>query len=386
MKKTTAAIQLAKEAVRNSSTDWPDIVAELTGAKIERNKHGPCPIHEGIHPKNSDGFRMVKLSEKGGEDGVFHCAGKGSAHSGDGFEIVHRLLGQPKMQVAELIYNAAGGTATTNEAPEAAQARKQKRETKEQNALDEKQKKVLELYACAVKRSKKLEGYTHPYAIKKGLSTWTDLVVQRSDWERIAKETHSTDSRLLMVVPRISLETSGIVGLEFITDEGKKWTYGAMGYATVPYHMPGTYAAVVEGYASAAKTQEVLDAGGAPHIRAVAAGGKHQMAKTAKALVNAFVVSEHDAGGYSRYACSSVEAPYSDAGNDICDYQDDDTLVTEYLNRLVRAAQKLGAHEHTRETVEQRWERIFKLWDRWNGPLDKTSMGAQLWRESRGIA
>ncbi|MDA7583744.1 hypothetical protein N8739_00690 [Luminiphilus sp.] len=386
MNEVTAAIQLAKEAARNSDKDWTDIILELTGVELERNKHCPCPIHEGLHEANDNGFRLVKLYESGGEDGVFHCAGKGSPHSGDGFEIVHRLLQLPKMQVAELIYNAAGGTADTKEASEAAQARKQKREAKEQNAMDEKQKKVLELYACAVKRSKKLEGYTHPYAIKKGLSTWTELVVQRSDWERIAKETDSTDSRLLMVVPRISLETSGIVGLEFITDEGKKWTYGALGYATVPYHMPGTYVAVVEGYASAAKTQEVLNAGGAFHIRAVAAGGKHQMAKAAKALGNAFVVAEYDAGGYSRYACPSVEAPYSDAGNDICDYQNDSTLVTEYFNRLVLAAQKLGAHEHVQETLEQRWERVFKYWDRWDGPLDKTSEGAQLWRESRGIA
>lgn len=253
--------------------------------------------------------------------------------------------------------------------------------------MDEKQKKVLELLACANKRSKKIEGYLHPYAKKKGLKTWTELVIQRSDWERIAKDNpESRDSRLLMVIPRVSPQESRIVGLEFITEEGKKWTYGSTGYAPIPYHSPGTYTAVVEGYASAVKTQEVLNEGGAFHIRAVAAGGKHQMAKTAEALGKAFVVSEYDAGGYSQYACPSVEAPYSAAGNDICDYQDDEDLTAEYFNRLLRTAEKLGAEAHKELTLEERWESTFRYFDRFGGPLIKGTKAEQLWKQSRGIA
>ena len=387
MNKTTAAIQIAKRAVCESDLDWPDIIEALTGVELERNKHCPCPIHEGLHPENSDGFRMVKLSESGGEDGVFHCAGKGNPHSGDSFEIIHRLLGLSKLQVAEMIFDAAGGSEVSKEKSEKALQRQQERETKAKASMDEKQATVNELYACALERSKRLEGYVHPYVQRKRLTSWTELVIQRRDYERIVNGTESEDTSLLMVVPRCDLESHGICGLEFIAELGNKWTVGRQGYATVPYHNPGTYVAVVEGYATAAKTQQMLTDGGAHHIRVVAAGGKHSLARTAQAFGKAFVVAEHDAGGYSQYAVPHIQAPYSDAGNDACDWQDDEDLVTQYFKLLVGKAAELGAGAFRRETLEDRWERVFKYWDRWGTSLqDPHSHGVIAYRESRGIA
>lgn len=387
MNKTTAAIQIAKRAVNESDLDWPDIIEALTGVELERNKHSACPIHDGLHPENRDGFRMVKLSESGGEDGVFHCAGKGNPHSGDSFEIIHRLLGGSKLEVAEMVFNAAGGSEVSKEKSEKALQRQQERDAKAKASMDEKQAMVVDLYACAVKRSKKLERYVHPYAQRKGLTSWTELAIQRRDYERIVNGTESEDTSLLMVVPRCDLESRGICGLEFITEHGNKWTVGRQGYASVPYHNPGTYVAVVEGYATAVKTQQMLTEGGAHHIRVVAAGGKHSLAKTAQAFGEAFVVAEYDAGGYSQFAVPHIQAPYSDAGNDACDWQDDEDLVTQYFNLLVRKATEMGATEHRKETLEDRWERVFKYWDRWGTSLTKPdSYGVTAYRESRGIA
>ena len=349
---TTVAIKLAKQAVRDSGRDWTDIIEQLTGVVIERNEHGPCPIHAGLHPENSDGFRMVALHESGGEDGVFHCAGKGEPHSGDGFDIVQRLLQRPKRVVAEMIYEAAGGLASTAQAQKEAEERREARERKAAEKRDEKQQLVLNLFQCATKRAAKAGAYIHPYAQRKGLSHVSPLFLTRGDYEAIMagepEPTHST-GELLLAIPRISLETDTVCGVELISERGNKWTVGATGRASVAYQAPGHCVAVVEGWATAVKTQEVLERAGATHIRAVAAGGKHALEKTARSYDTAFVVAEMDEGDYAAHKVPYIKAPKTDKGNDVCDWQDDKRLVERYVEQMIAKAAELGVTNYPKE-------------------------------------
>ncbi|MEH8118826.1 DUF927 domain-containing protein [Aeromonas allosaccharophila] len=240
--KGAASPRFVSDVVAAAAGHWPELLAAVGIDIPRRGKHGPCPACGG-----KDRFR---LDDKGGR-GTWICNQCGS---GDGLDLVCRVLSTTPKAAAELLAPLVGVSAAGVDPAERERIHQQ-----QQAKADQDRKRSEQLRQKAARRAAAIMADTgqgeSPYLERKGFGSHLSAVNRT-----LIREGGENFPDSSLVIPLIN-EAAELVNVQLIRDDGTK-RYLAGGQKAGAFHRieGGALVAICEGYATGLSVHQATGA------------------------------------------------------------------------------------------------------------------------------
>lgn len=211
---------------------WPELLAAVGIDIPRRGKHGPCPACGG-----KDRFRLDDMRGRG----TWICNQCGS---GDGLDLVCRVLSTTPKAAAELLAPLVGLSAGGLDTAESERIRQQQQAKADQDRKrSEQQRQKAARRAAAIMRS--CEPGQAPYLVHKRLR-WPHGAINRT----LIREGGENFPDSSLVIPLIN-EAAELVNVQLIRDDGtKRYLHGGQKAGAFHRIEGGALVAICEGYAT----------------------------------------------------------------------------------------------------------------------------------------